>query len=90
MPAVCRDNTAVGTDSNEAMRIRSPKPGNIVWQAAAVASGVTSGHGRFTSHDDETTGHIRQLDDGRFDASLFVENDSPLGPGDAIHRSRTG
>ena len=41
--AVCRDRIAVGTPaSSEARRICSPKPGMVLSQACAMASGVTS------------------------------------------------
>ncbi len=42
IPAVCRDKIAVGTYCKLTCRISSPKPGNIFWQTASVASGVTS------------------------------------------------
>ncbi len=41
-PAICLDKIAVGTSAKLAIRIASPKPGNILSQTSAVASGVTS------------------------------------------------
>ena len=42
MPAVCLLRMAVGTNAKLIERINSPKPGNIFWHIASVASGVTS------------------------------------------------